>query len=79
MPEVNKAWLRDWWGHAFTFGAEPGKCIAVRRDDQGELIAESWPALKRRIEQWLRGRPAVPDVNMGTARVLNWLQLLSAG
>jgi hypothetical protein len=28
-------WARIWWGFAFTFRVEDGKCKAVRRDRRG--------------------------------------------
>jgi|HubBroStandDraft_5_1064220.scaffolds.fasta_scaffold158201_2 hypothetical protein len=38
--------------------SEPdGKCVAIRRDDRGELVADSWPGLKRVIEDEWAERP----------------------
>jgi hypothetical protein len=58
VTDFNLPWLRDWWGHAFEFRAEPdGKCVAIRRDDRGERVADSWPGLKRVIEDEWAERP----------------------
>jgi hypothetical protein len=58
MTNFDLPWLRDWWGHAFEFRAGPdGKHVAVRRDDRGELVADSWYALKRLVEDESSERP----------------------
>jgi len=50
-------WARLWWGFAFAFQVEDGKCKAARRDGCGELVTSSWCDMKRALEEEWCERP----------------------
>jgi hypothetical protein len=50
-------WARLWWGFAFRFRVENGKCKAVRRDGRGELVTNSWCDMKRLLANEWGERP----------------------
>jgi hypothetical protein len=39
------SWAR-WWGFAFAYRVEDGKCTAAYRDGRGELVTSSWCDIK---------------------------------
>jgi hypothetical protein len=50
-------WARLWWGFAFAFRVEDGKCKAARRDGRGELVTSSWCDMKRLLADGWCERP----------------------